>query len=96
MNPFNFLITENGDIDIPTQPGTTYLLTLKGEFDGAAVTLTSRSDLDESVFDEVNDAVWTAPAETLFLAPSELTRFTTNDANDTNIRVVLFPRQAEH
>ena len=96
MNPFR--ITEDGDIDIETGPGDEYMLVLKGDFAGATVTMTSRSDIDNTIFESIDDGAFTAAVEMPpFLAPSKLTRFTTTDAGaGTDIRVVFFPRQAKH
>lgn len=94
MNKFNFKITANGDTDIPVEIGKEYLFTLKGNFGGGTVTMTTRSDIEHVQFDAVIDGAWTAETEKVFAAPSKLVRLNMTGATSPNIRVVLFPKQA--
>ena len=82
------LLTANGDYDFPTETGSAYLLILKGVFDGATVTLKTRSDVVSETFDSVTDGAFSANAEVNFRAPSLVTRLTVSGAAlTTAIRV---------
>jgi hypothetical protein len=67
--PSPALLTEDGNtVRENLEPGREYLLTLKGEFDGATVELqTYNSALSE--FTAVEDGSWTAAAEIRFVSP---------------------------
>jgi hypothetical protein len=86
-------LTENGEFILSGLiPGKEYLLTLKGEFDGATVTLTTQSSADLSVFDPVTDGAWTADAEDRVVMPSSQACFTVTDADTaTAIRLTFVP-----
>tara|TARA_R110000868_G_scaffold124963_8_gene330213 strand:+ start:428 stop:730 length:303 start_codon:yes stop_codon:yes gene_type:complete len=82
------LLTADGDYDFPTQVGEAYLLTLKGTFGGATVTMKTRSDVVAATYDAVTDGAFTADAEVNFRAPSLVTRLTVSGAGgSTAIRV---------
>lgn len=88
------VLTEDGDFDMPTIPGVEYIFALKSEFDGATVTLTTRSGTDPEVFDSVEGGIFTDEAEQLFLAPSTSLRFTVSDAGaSTAIRTTFLRRE---
>lgn len=87
------LLIADGDYDFQTEIGSAYLLTLKGEFGGATVTLKTRSDVVSETFDNVTSGAFTAEAEVNFRAPSLITRLTVSGAGgSTAIRVT----RAEH
>ncbi len=82
------LITNNGDYDIPTEIGWAYLLTLKGNFDGATVTMKMKSAVVDATYDDVTDGSWTADAEVNFRPTSATTRLTVSGSGaGTAIRV---------
>jgi hypothetical protein len=77
------LITANGDYDIPVLAIAPYLLTLKGSFGGATVTLTSLSASIANTFDSIDGATWTAPVETNVRPPTKTLRLTVTGATGT-------------
>lgn len=82
-------ITTDGDYEINTRPGREHLLTLKGTFDGATITMTAYNDALGS-YTSVDGGSWTAEAESRFIAPSGSIRLTmTNDGASTSIGVTL-------
>lgn len=86
------LITANGTYDIPVTKGQAHLFTLKGEFGGATVTLSSLSNGVPDTFETIESASWTAATETNVRPPSKLLRLTvTNASGTTAISVTLIP-----
>lgn len=84
-------ITTDGDYEINTRPGREHLLTLKGTWDGATITLYAYDDAS-STYVAVIDGSFTANAEPRFIAPSSTIRLTmTNDGASTSITVSLTP-----
>jgi len=84
-------ITTDGNYEINTRPGREHLLTLKGTWDGATVTMTTYNDVDGS-YSSVTSGSWTADAEPRFIAPSGNIRLAlSNDGASTNINVTLIP-----
>ena len=85
------LLTVDGDYEINTRFGREHLLTLKGTFDGATVTMTAYNDAT-GAFSTVDNGSWTAEAEVTFTAPSDRIRLAvTNDGASTSISVNLTP-----
>ena len=90
QSPFSIL-TVDGNYEFRTRVGVEHLLTLKGTFDGATVTLTAFNDAT-STFTSVDGGSWTAESETRFIAPSDQIRLAiTNDGASTSIAVNLIP-----
>tara|TARA_R110002167_G_scaffold56440_7_gene160136 strand:+ start:1088 stop:1393 length:306 start_codon:yes stop_codon:yes gene_type:complete len=90
------ILTVNGSYDIPVAVAREHLFALKGVFGGATVTMTTRSDTDQSgaTFDSVTDGAWTDETEQLFAAPSQIARLTvTNAGGSTAIRVLMTSRK---
>ena len=84
-------ITTDGNYEMNTRPGREHLLTLKGTWDGATLTLYTLDDASGS-YVAVNSGSWTANAEPRFIAPSSSCRLTmTNDGASTSITVSLTP-----
>ena len=85
------ILTLDGDYEFRTRVGVEHLLTLKGTFDGATVTLTAYNDATND-FTSVDGGSWTAEAEIRFIAPSDQIRLAiTNDGASTSIAVNLIP-----
>jgi len=83
------LITIDGDYEINTRPGREHLLTLKGTWDSATVTMTAYNDAT-ATYTSVDGGSWTADSETRFVAPSSTIRLAiTNDGASTSIGVTL-------
>jgi hypothetical protein len=94
MNPTIPLLTVNGTTDVSVEPGKEYLFALKGTFNGATVTLTTRSTVVNGAYDSAEGGTFTAEAEQLFLAPSKECRFTVSSAGaGTSIRASLVERK---
>lgn len=88
------LLTANGSTNIPVEAGKEYLFALKGTFDGATVTLTTRSTVSAGVYDSAEGGAFTDETEQLFLAPSSELRLTVTDAGgSTSIRATLVARK---
>ena len=90
------VLTANDVYDVKANPGFEYLFALKGTFDGATVTLSTRDDTvqDDQLFNTVADGSFTAETEQLFLAPSQILRLTVSAAGaSTSIRVLMLPRK---
>ena len=82
-------ITTDGDYELNTRPGREHLLTLKGTWDGATITMTAYNDALGS-YTSVDGGSWTADSETRFIAPSDNIRLTmTNDGASTSIGTTL-------
>jgi hypothetical protein len=93
--PINIpLLTANGSTNIPVEAGKEYLFALKGTFDGATVTMTTRSTVQAGVYDSVIGGAFTAETEQLFLAPSSELRLTVSAAGaGTSIAAILVGRK---
>jgi len=88
--PFAVLTTD-GDYEFVTRQGHKHMLTLKGAFDGATVTLTTFNNAT-GTYTSVDGGSWTAEAEETFNAPSALCRLAvSNDGASTSIAVNLQP-----
>lgn len=84
-------ITTDGDYEINTRYGREHLLTIKGTWDGAAVTLYAYDDASSAYVAVLNGA-FTSDAEPRFIAPSDTIRLTmTNDGASTSLTVSLTP-----
>jgi hypothetical protein len=79
-------IVANGFYDIEVNPGNFYLFTLKGTFGGATVVMTIRSDVDNSVFDDVIDGSWTAETEKTLIPSGSVIRLTVSGGTGISIR----------
>ena len=89
-SPFTIL-TVDGDYEFDTRTGHEHLLTLKGTFDGATVTLTAFNNATNA-YTSVDGGSWTAESETRFIAPSGSIKLTvTHDGASTSIAVNLLP-----
>lgn len=86
------VLAVDGDYDLDTlAPGKEYLLTLKGTWNGATITLTFWNDA-KAAYTSVDGGAWTADAEERLLAPSRKARLTvTNDGASTSVGVTLIP-----
>lgn len=85
------LLTIDGDYEINTRFGREHLLTLKGTFDGATVTMTAYNDAD-GTYSSVDNGIWSVESETTFTAPSDNIRLTVGSAGaSTSISVNLTP-----
>ena len=85
------LITDDGDFDLDVSAGREYLLTLKGTWDGATVTLAAR-DSGLGTYVAVEDGSWSANAEARLVPPSYGIRFALTGAGaSTSISVTLIP-----
>jgi len=83
------LITIDGDYEINTRPGREHLLTLKGTWDSATVTMTAYNDAT-GAYSSVEGGAWTADAEERFIAPSGNIRLAmTNDGASTSLAVTI-------
>jgi hypothetical protein len=83
------IITTDGNYEINTRPGREHLLTLKGTWAGATVTMTAYNDAT-GTYTSVDSGSWTADAEVRFIAPSGNIRLAmTNDDATTSIGVTL-------
>ncbi len=84
------LLTADGDFDVAVTAGREYLLTVKGTWDGATITL-SAEDPGLDSFVAVADGSWTANAEARLVPPGRL-RFTVSTAGgSTSVSVTLIP-----
>ena len=84
-------ITTDGNYEINTRPGREHLLTIKGTWDGATVTMTALNEAD-GTYSAVTSGAWTADAEPRFIAPSANIRLAlTNDGASTDLNVTLIP-----
>ncbi len=84
-------ITLDGNYELNTRPGREHLLTLKGTWAGATVTLYAYDDASAGYVAVLNGA-FTSDAEPRFVSPSTSIRLTmTNDAPSTSIKVSLTP-----
>lgn len=84
-------ITTDGNYEINTRPGREHLLTLKGTWDGATVTLYAYDDAAAD-YVAVLDGAFTADAEPRIVAPSTSIRLAlSNDGASTSIKVSLTP-----
>lgn len=85
------LLAVDGDYEVTVEPGREYLLTLKGTWSGATITLTAYNQ-GSATFTAVDSGSWTANAEARLVAPSSTLRFTvTNDGPSTAVAVTLIP-----
>jgi len=90
ISPFSIL-TVDGAYEFGTLMGHKHLLTLKGTFDGATVTMTAYNNAT-GTFTSVDNGSWTAEAEETFNAPADRIKLTvTNDGASTSIAVNLLP-----
>jgi len=81
------LIVADGDYDIKVDVGHAYLLTLKGTWNGATVTLKTRNDATGG-YDAVIDGAFTADTEQNFRAPTLILRLTVSGSGgSTSIAV---------
>ena len=88
------LLIANGSYDVAVTAGLAHLLTLKGTFGGATVTLTTLSNGVPGTFDSVKDGAWTADAETNLRPPSGTIRLTvTNATGTTAISASIIPHK---
>ena len=87
--PFT-VITANGSYEIKTRSGHEHLLTLKDDFGGGTVTMTSKNNADGS-YTAVSGGSWTGDAEIRFHAPSDEIRLTLASSTSPNILVNLLP-----
>tara|TARA_R110000868_G_scaffold104308_2_gene287309 strand:- start:935 stop:1237 length:303 start_codon:yes stop_codon:yes gene_type:complete len=77
------LITENGDYDITVEPGSAYLLCLKGNWSAATtVTLKTSSEAIPGNFNNVIDGVFTADTEQDYRPPSDIVRLSVTGADE--------------
>jgi hypothetical protein len=84
-------ITADGDYEINTRFSRKHLLTLKGTFDTATVTMTTFNDAD-GTWTAVNNGSFTATTEFTFDAPSDRIRLNVASASgSTEILVTLTP-----
>ena len=84
-------ITTDGNYEINTRPGREHLLTIKGTWDGATITLYAYDDAS-AAYVAINDGAFVANAEPRFVAQSDKIRLTmTNDGATTSITVSLTP-----
>ena len=84
-------LTADGDYEFSTRIGREHLLTLKGTFDGATVTMTAYN-FATSTYTSVDGGSWTASDEITFSAQSDYIRLSvTNDGASTSIGVSLVP-----
>lgn len=90
--PTPALLVLDGDYELTNLVlGKEYLLTLKGTWDGATVTLTTFNTASQA-YTSVSGGAWTADAEARFVAPSSTARLTvTNDGATTSVAVTLIP-----
>lgn len=90
--PSPAVLAVDGNYDIPNlAPGKEYLLTLKGTWDGATITLTTMNDAT-GAYTSVDDGAWTADAEIRFIAPSRNARLAvSNDGASSSVAVTLIP-----
>lgn len=90
ISPFSVL-TVDGDYEIRTIAGREHLLTLKGTFDGATVTMTTLNPATDA-YTSVDGGAWTAEAEERFIPTGSMIRLAvTNDGASTSIAVNLIP-----
>ena len=86
------IITTDGNYELNTRPAREHLLTLKGTWDGATVTMTTYNDA-LGAYTAVDNGSWTANAEERFVAPSGTIRLAlSNDGATTSIGVTLIQR----
>ena len=85
-------IDADGVYEIPNlAPGKKYLLTLKGGFIGASVTLEFWNDAF-GYFESVDGGSWTAPCEVRLVAPSRTAQLVFSDMEfSTGIGVTFIP-----
>ncbi len=90
--PSPAVLTVDGNYDVDTlEPGREYLLTLKGTWNGATITLTFWNDA-KGAYTAVDGGAWTADAEERLIAPSGKARFAvSNDGASTSVGVTLIP-----
>ena len=89
--PPGTITTPDADYEINTRPGREHLLTLKGTWGGATITMTTYNDADGS-YSSVTSGSWTADAEPRFIAPSGNIRLSaTSTSGTTDINVTLIP-----
>jgi hypothetical protein len=89
-SPFSVLTTD-GNYEINTLAGREHLVTLKGTWDGATITLTTYNPASLT-YTSVDSGSWTADAEFRFIPTSNLCRLVvTNDGATTSIAVNLIP-----
>jgi hypothetical protein len=79
-------ITADGFYDMEVDSGNFYLFTLKGNFGGATVVMTIRSDVDNSVFDDVIGGSWTAETEKTLIPSGSVIRLTVSGGTSSSIR----------
>jgi hypothetical protein len=90
IQPFTVL-TLDGNYELATRAGHEHMLTLKGTFDGATVTMTYLNNAT-GTYTSVDGGAWTAEDEIRFHAPSAMIRLAvTNDGASTSIAVNLLP-----
>lgn len=89
-SPFAIL-TANGDYEIETRTGHDHLITLKGVFGGATVTMTTYNNATGG-YTSVDGGAWTDEAEDRFVAPSGLMRLSVSGAGgSTAIAINILP-----
>lgn len=85
------IITAGGEYEINTRFSRNHLLTLKGEFDGQTVTMTTYDDATGS-YSAVANGSWAAEAEFRFYAPSDKVRLSVDGGGTSPaIAVTLTP-----
>jgi hypothetical protein len=94
MDPIAFVLTANGTTDKSVEIGKEYTFKLKGNFDGATVTMTTRSLVNNGEYDSVEGGAFTDEAEQLFLADCKEIRLTVTGAGgSTAIRASFVKRK---
>jgi len=87
------LISDNGDTDIEVVPGQLYLLTLKGDYNGGAATVSNNNGPAGS-FEAVDSGDLSEGVRTeADVSPSTSTlRVTLTGATDPELRLIVIPR----